>query len=102
MINEFPAYAYLGSQRWIRRDRISPSLIGEYDRTLALARDRPGTIDRVTGRAFGALWLDAVDQITEQAGPLMDRAGVLEDQALHQRAHQRSLDAMFSRPLRRP
>jgi hypothetical protein len=95
MSNDFPGYVYLGSGRWVRREHISPSLIAEYDRTFHAAENNPGVIDSETGRAFGALWLDAVDQISDHVTPL-------RDQDLRNRAEHRKLDAMLPRSATRP
>jgi hypothetical protein len=102
MSNHYPGYAYLGSQRWVRREHIPAWLIAEYDRTFAAAEKNPGVIDPETGRAFGALWLDAVDQISDHVTPLLDRAALLRDQDLRNRAEHRKLDAMLARNATRP
>jgi len=104
MSNDYPAYAYLGSHRWVRREQIPNSLLAKYDR-YAVAEVNPSAIDPATGRSFGGLWLDVVDQICAQVGPVLDEAAVLEDQSLRMRAAQRAFDAMVggdsaSAPLR--
>src|SRR5262249_2269370 len=98
---DYPAYAYLGSHRWVRRERIPNSLLAKYDR-YAVAEASPSAIDPATGRTFGGLWLDVVDQICAQVGPVLDEAAVLEDQSLRMRAAQRAFDAMVAgtRPAR--
>ena len=62
----------------------------------------PGAIDPETGRLFGALWLDVVDEILKTATPLRGQDAVTQDQDLRRRAHERTLDATFVRPLTRP
>lgn len=102
MSNEFPGYAYLGSHRWVRREAIAAPLLEKYDRLYVIAENNPGAIDPETGRSFGGLWLDAVDQISEQVTYPLDRAALLQDQDLRNRAEHRKLDAMHPRNALRP
>ncbi len=100
MSNHYPGYAYLGSQRWVRREHIPAWLIAEYDRTFAIAENNPNIIDPETCRAFGALWLDVVDEIRESVFPMLDRVALrasLQADDLRKRGELRALDAMLSR-----
>jgi hypothetical protein len=102
MSNEFPGYAYLGSHRWARRESIPTSLLQKYDRLYAIAENNPGAIDPSTGRRFGAQWMDVVDEILGKVGPVFDRAALLQDRDLRNRAEHRKLDAMHPRNAPRP
>ena len=99
MGNHYPGYAFLGYDCWVRRERIPVSLLACYDRTFAVAETNPGEIDPETGRAFGALWLDVIDQISEQVAPLLDRGALrasLDADDLRKRGEERAVDAMLS------
>ena len=94
MSNDYPAYAYLGSHRWVRRESIPDSLLADYDARYAVAEANPSATDPATGRTFGGLWLDVIDQMREQVGSVLDRSALLEDQELRNRAELRALNAM--------
>ena len=96
MGNHYPGYAFLGYDCWVRREHIPVSLLACYDRTFAVAETNPGEIDPETGRSFAAVWLDIVDEISKQAGPVLNRDALLQDQELRRRANQRALDAMVA------
>jgi hypothetical protein len=102
MSNDLPGYTYIGSRRWVSREQIPDSLLARYDRTFAAAEHHPSAIDPKTGSSLGALWMDVVDQILGQVGPLLDRDAVLHDQELRNRAEHRKLDAMLPRSATRP
>ena len=103
MRNDLPGYVYLGSQRWVRRESVPAQLLAQYDHAWATAENNPSVIDTATGRPFGAMWLDIVDEISKMAGPVLDRDALLQDQDLRKRAERRKLDAFLSpRPQLRP
>ena len=103
MSNHHADYVYLGCHRWARRDAVSAALLEKYDRLYTIAEHSPGAVDAETGRSYGALWLDAVDQILERGTRLLGRVAVLEDQDLRDSARRRAFDAMVApRKITRP
>src|SRR5260370_35325537 len=95
-------YTYLGSHRWVTRESVPAPLLSQYDRAWATAENSPTAIDPATGRSFAAVWLDIVDEISKQAGPVLNRDAMLQDRELRNRADERALDAVFSRRMARP
>jgi hypothetical protein len=82
---------------------VPAQLLARYDRAWATAENNPSVIDTATGRPFGAVWLDIVDEISKMVGPVLDRDDLLQDQNLRIQADRRKLDAFLSpRPQLRP
>jgi hypothetical protein len=105
MSNIYPGYAFLAYNCWVRREHIPQSLLEPYDRAWAVAEANPDHIDPVTGRAYGALWLDAADAIRSRVNPLLDRVVLrasLEADDLRKRGEQRAFDMMLGRRTFRP
>ena len=101
----YPCYLFLGYDSWARREDVPASLLAPYDQTVAAAHANPSKIDPMTGRAFGAVWLDAADDIRRSVQPLLDRAAVnasVEADDLRKRGNLRALDAMFAPTTTRP
>ena len=101
----YPCYLFLGYGSWARREDVPASLLAPDDHTVAAAHANPSKIDPMTGRAFGAVWLDAADDIRRSVEPLLDRAAVnasVEADELRKRGNLRALDAMLSRRTPRP
>jgi hypothetical protein len=97
--NNYPGYAFLGYNCWVRREHIPQSLLEPYDRAWSIAEDNPSEIDPVSGNTYGAIWLDAADAIRSRVNPLLDRVALrasLETDELRKRANQRALDAMLT------
>lgn len=106
MSNIYPGHAYLTHNTWVRREHIPRTLLEPYDRAWAIAESDPGRIDPLTGRTYGAIWLDAADAIRSRVNPLLDRVALRASLAaddLRKAGDQRQLDQMLSpRTARRP
>jgi hypothetical protein len=99
MSNHYPGYAFLGYNCWVRREQIPQSLLASYDQAWAIAEANPSQIDPVSGRAYGAIWLDTADAIRTRVNPLLDRVALrasLQLDDLRKRGDQRKLDEILS------
>jgi hypothetical protein len=96
------AYLYLGAHRWVTRESVPARLLEKCDRAWATAEDNPGAIDPDSGRPFGGLFLDVVDEISKHVTPLVGRDALSKDQELRSLANQCALDAMLSPRMTRP
>jgi hypothetical protein len=75
-MNDYPGYAFLTHGCWVRREHIPARLLEPYDRAWAIAENNPSCLDPVSGRSFGAIWLDAADAIRSRVPPLLDRVAL--------------------------
>ena len=105
MSNQYAGFAFLGHDCWVRREHIPPTLLEPFDRAWAVAEANPSQIDPVSGRAFGAIWLDAADAIRSHVNPLLDRVALhasLQAEDLRKRGDQRKLDEILRLRTMRP